>query len=276
MNIFKNIFNDYNDYNDYNKIILDKDELINTLISENEQLKNNNIIFKKENKYEIINTTVNDLKKYEIINWNKNRPYCNVRVKEIKKYYEENDIEIIPGIIYFWSNNNILYILDGLHRYTAAKKLNKNINIIININYTDNEQEIINEFININKSISIPTIYIENDSIKKIICESTVSKLCISYSQFISSSRNPHVYNFNRDKLIEFLSELKINFNNKDLLLSNKIYTQLMNLNKIAKRNVINGNIKHPKKCDKYNFFLFYLEKHFIKKEIEKEIGKEM
>ena len=249
-------------------------ELINQLKElniQNNKLENNKTIYKEKGKYEIVKTDINSLRKINIQNWNKNRPYCKVRVDEITNYYNEKNIKIIPGIIYLWYNKNIYYILDGLHRFTGAKQLKRNIKVIININYSKNEQDVVDEFINLNKSIAIPSIYVDNDKIKKEVCEKVIDKLCINYSQFISPSRKHFVYNFNRDLLIEFVSTIDINFQIENV--ANKIYIILMELNKQAKKTVIDGNLNYPKKCDKYNFYLFYLKKHFIKEKIEELVN---
>lgn len=253
-------------HNDYNNII-------NNLISENEKLKSivntseSDIIYNRKN-IEIIKTNINTLVNfYKLTNWNKNRPVCETRVDNIVEYYNKKDIGIIPGVINVWYNNNNYYILDGLHRYTAGIKYGKNSTVILHINYNKNENDIIDEFININKSIAIPSIYLEDDNIKKNVCESLVNKISINYPQFISSSRKPFNYNFNRDLLIEFFSNFDIDFTIQNL--ENKIFDILMTLNDKAKYNVITGKISHPKKCLKYNFYLFFLEKNYIKKEVE-------
>ena len=273
----------YNDLITENQELSDKiDELSldnKNLKEKNEELSNkidtytrkyNQVIYKEKGNYEIVKTDINNLKKFNIQNWNKNRPYCEVRVNEIINYYNEKNVKIIPGIIYIWYNNKQYNILDGLHRYTAATKLKRNIKVIVNINYSKNEQEIIDEFINLNKSIAIPSIYVDNDKIKKEVCEKVVNKLCINYPQFISPSRKHLVYNFNRDLLIEFVSTINIDFQIENI--DKKIYKILMDLNQQAKQTVINGNLSYPKKCDKYNFYIFYLKKHFIKNEIEQKI----
>ena len=232
---------------------------------------NNNIIFEKKNQYKIIKTDINDIiNNYELYNWNKNRPLDEIRVNDIKNYYIDNNIDIIPGIIYLWYNNDKYYILDGLHRYNAALNINKNLNIIIHINYIIDEEHIINEFININKSISIPSVYIDNNQLKKQICENVVKHLITKYPKFVSPSKKHYIYNFNRDILIEYFSNFNLDFS--ILNLDNKIFNILLKLNKEAKNNVINGNIVHPKKCEIYNFYLFYLDKYYIKQEIEKII----
>jgi len=258
-----------------NKIKDEYDIEIKELKEENTKLIDNKkvlkSIHKEANKFEIIKTNMNTIiSKYKLINWEKNRPVCDTRVNDITKYYKDNNIKIIPGIIYVWYNNEKYKITDGLHRYTAALQLDKNIKVILHINYSTNEQEIIDEFININKSIAIPSIYLEDNQIKKTICESVVKQLCTKYPNFKSPSRKHFVYNFNRDLLIEYFSTFNLNFNITNL--DNKIFDMLMVLNKQAKHNVITGKIVHPKKCKNSDFYLFYLEKYHIKTEIENNI----
>lgn len=205
---------------------------------------------------------------YNIRNWNKNRPVDKIRVKEIKEFYEKSNLDLIPGIIYTWFNNDIYYIYDGLHRYTALKELNKEFKILMYINYSNDENDIINDFVNINKSIPVPSIYFENEQlIKKSICQNIADQLCRDYPQFVSAARKPHVYNFNRDIIVEYISTFNINFQTKNI--DKIVYKILLKLNDHAKQKLKDGNIIYPKKCDKYNFYLFYLDKYYIKEQIE-------
>ena len=230
------------------------------------------IVFKSE-KITMILSNINYVKdKFKILNWNKNRPADITRVNNITKYYIDDDLEIVPGIVYIWYNAGIYYIYDGLHRYTSALNNTKNMKILIHISYTEDENDIIKEFLNLNKSISVPTIYLDNSTlIKKQVCQNISDHLCRTYPTFVSPSRKPFIYNFNRDNLVEFISTLEINFE----LLNIEIYIikSLISLNEESKFNILSGNISHPKKCDKYNFYLFYLEKSYIKKKIESFIN---
>jgi hypothetical protein len=217
--------------------------------------------------------------KYIIENWEKNRPVDNIRVNEILEYYQNQKIDIAPGIIYCWANNNKLYIYDGLHRYTAVEKLNeitdykKNLKILVQINYSLDECDIVKDFININKSIPIPQIYLENESlIKKQTCQNIADNLCRKFPNFISTSRKPHIYNFNRDLIVDFISTLNIDFKIKNA--DKKVFNLLIKINLEAKEDILKNNIIHPKKCDKYNFYLFYKEKYYIKTFIEDNFTK--
>lgn len=264
-----------------NNLTVDKsNELI---LIENQATSTNEIIISNSDNYKLILLDLNDIfknniqKKYKIINWIKNRPADKYRVNEIYEYYKINNIDLVPGIIYVWQNINKLHIYDGLHRFLAAKKLIKNnkinsLKVLLYINLSNNEQDIIDEFTKINKSIPIPSIYLENEVLlKKQICQNISEEFCKSYPDFISTSRKPHIYNFNRDLLIEWISSFDLDFNIKNL--DKIIFKILIKLNDKAKDQIQNGNIIHPKKCDKYNFYLFYLEKNYIKKEVEHAIN---
>lgn len=252
-----------------NNKILELENKINKYELELNKNKSLKVIHREKNKFEIIKTDINNIKQnYDIQNWKKNRPVDQIRVNDILNYYKFNNIKIVPGIVYAWYNNNVYYIYDGIHRITAANELDNNIKLILYINYSKNENDIICEFSNINKSISLPNIYIDhNNEIKKEMCESIVDLLSTNYPKFISPSKKPLVYNFNRDMLVEFISTINIDFNT--LNIEKQVYNILMELNLEAKNNIINSNISHPKKCEKYNFYLLYLEKHYIKSRIE-------
>lgn len=134
----------------------------------NEFMNNSSIVFQDNNNTILLTNIKYILDNFQIENWSKNRPEDTIRVEEIAKYYESNNIKIIPGTIHVWLHNEIHYIYDGLHRFLAAKLLNENslrpinLNILLSINYSKFEDNIINDFININKSIPIPFIYVDD------------------------------------------------------------------------------------------------------------------
>jgi hypothetical protein len=230
----------------------------------------NTNVLKQTNKYKLVFTSYKELKdNYNIQNWRKNRSADQYRVNEIYNNYLETNIDLLPGILYLWKSNNIYWIYDGLHRYEALKKLdNDNVNILIYINLTTDENSIISEFININKSVPLPHLYIEEYNANKIfICQNVAETLCKNYPNFVSTSRRPRNNNFNRDSLIEFISTFDINFTIDGL--HNIIYNLLMELNKKAKEK----HIKVPTKCIKYDFYLFYIPNDDIKEYIEQKVN---
>lgn len=252
-------------------------------------------IFKKEKNKEVViqeceNKVIHEIadnqhiqicnKFPEFVNWNKNRPPDEIRIRDIKEYYVRNNISFIPGIIYAWDNNKELEIYDGIHRIIAAHELyitdNKQFTFLLHIIKTQNEDIIIENFKSINKSCPVPLMYTELDEqinlIKRVVCENVVSELCNKYNNFLSPSRKPYRYNFNRDVTLEFFSELEIDWNIKGL--SNIILQEIYGLNFIAKDFVSRNNIQCPKKCQFYNFYLWFLEKGFIKEKLENALKK--
>jgi hypothetical protein len=214
-----------------------------------------------------------EISKDFFINWTKNRPPDKVRIQDICKYYTSHNIILVPGIIYAWKHpdKDYIEIYDGIHRLLAAYEQDYDMTFIISIHTTTNEKEIIDAFININKSVSIPYIYLDNtNEIKKTVCEKVAASLCKQYPKFVSSSNRPFIYNFNRDQFIEFISTLNIPFNKPDI--DENILNILQELNKDAKQYVIDKKIKYHDKCSAYEFFLFYLPKHIIKNKLENNI----
>lgn len=237
-----------------------------------------NIIIKTlEYEIQLINLTSNF--KFDLfLNWIKNRTPDLARIDEIYNYYVDEKISLIPGTISVWKPYNSYHIYDGLHRFLAAKKAidnNKldNIQLILYINLTTDENKIINDFKNINKSIPLPYIYTDETEnlIKKQICQNIVEELVNRFPDFNSPSRRPHRFNFNRDMLIEFISTFEINFNIKNL--DKIIFKMLLLLNEKAKNDIKNSNFKCPSKCNKYGFYLFYLSQDYIKDQIEQKIN---
>lgn len=216
----------------------------------------------------------------EFTNWNKNRPPDNTRINELKEYYLNEKVKVIPGIIYAWDNNETLQIYDGIHRILAAKELVKENNnlqftFLMNIYKTEDEDLIIKDFKAINKSCPVPTLYTNEQNeltlLKRVVCENVISELCKNYQAFVSPSRKPYKYNFNRDVTLEWLSEFDINWNVKNL--SNIIIQELQGLNYFAKDYVQRNKIDAPKKCNYHNFYLWYLDKSFIRNKLEKAIS---
>ena len=232
------------------------------------------IISKVNDNVIIYKTNVEKLRtKISCINWNKNRPHDTVRVNDIKEHYLKKKTTILPGIIYGWKNNHILEIYDGIHRLLEAFEMGA-LDILIQIYYTDDESLIIEDFKNINKSISVPVIYLEqNNFIKRRVCENVAIHLCEKYPRFISPSRNCHPQNFNRDNVIDLVSKLQVDFGIKNL--ENIIIQELAGLNYQAKDYVIKNKIQVPQKSNYHNFYLFFLEGSFIRTKLEFSINRD-
>lgn len=162
----------------------------------------------------------------------------------------------------------------------AAKELqlsnNINFTFLLNITKTNNEDVIIDDFKSINKSCPVSILYTEMNEqinlIKRVVYENIVSELCNKYKDFVSPSRKPFKYNFNRDVTLEFFSELNIDWNIRGL--SNIVLQELYGLNFIAKDFAIRNKLQIPRKCEYHNFYLWFLDKNFIKEKLEYSIKK--
>jgi hypothetical protein len=206
-------------------------------------------------------------------NWTKNRPPDQVRIQQIKEHFLNNNTLLVPGIISVWNKFGDFYIYDGIHRFLAVKEIveqnpEREFFMLIQLKLTKREQDIIDDFINLNKSVSVPSIYIEDtDILKKTVCQNIAEELCKRYPAFVSPSRKPFIYNFNRDNLIEFISTWQINFSKPGV--QHLAFQELLKLNTEAKTYVEKMGIAHPKKCKYHDFFLFYLDPVTIQRRME-------
>lgn len=232
-------------------------------------------------KIKIYRYTVSEFDKaFGFCNWKNNRPPDDVRVKDIRTFLDSSDTSLVPGIIYAWKDvqgsgrqKPTLKIYDGIHRLLAAKSSPYDRDLLLSIYETDNEDEIVKDFCNLNKSINVPHLYLENgDMVKRHVCEQVAKSLCERYPTFVSPSRKPFVYNFNRDVFIEFLSELEIDFGQKNV--DAKIFQELLGLNHQAKEFCVRNKVKTPRKCEFHDFYLFYLSKELIKIKLQDALNK--
>ncbi|CAK0778445.1 hypothetical protein CCP3SC1AL1_990001 [Gammaproteobacteria bacterium] len=222
-------------------------------------------------------TTIDDLHKYyKCINWNKNRKPDSIRIDNISSYYKVNNITTIPGIVSGWlHDNNIVEIYDGIHRFLAShseSNTSTNREILIKLTSTVNESEIIEDFTNINRSVSVPVLYLEqNNYEKRAICEKVVTYYCEKYKAHVSPSRNCQRQNFNRDNFIDMIASLNIDFSTKNL--ENVIIQHINGINMYAKSYIDRNKIIVPNKCRYNGFYMFYLEYKYIRDRLENDIN---
>lgn len=200
----------------------------------------------------VYKVSTKDMNNEDFVNWSKNRPPDPIRIAQIRDYFMNKNTELIQGVICVWKHGGQYHVYDGIHRLHAALQLDHEMTALIQVFSTDKEQDVIDDFTNINKSINVPVIYLEETNWMK---RKRVS--------FVSPSRNPYRYNFNRDNLVDFLSTLEIDFSMQgvDKILLN----EFEGLNLRAMDYVASNKIKHPSKCNYHKFWLFYLEKGLIK-----------
>ena len=212
--------------------------------------------------------------------WSRNRETDVNRVEEMYLYYIKGGY--IPRIIHLAENiQEGLVCYDGNHRREVLNKCITNmkdndIECIIDIMFNISQSDIYKSFNNINKSVQLPAIYLNEDpniefKIKNDIIK-LVKKYEIEYKLYISTSVRPHSPNFNRDCFVDNVFDIYQKFNK--LISINEIENLLIKLN----NEYSNGNMcrahSHYKqhiieKCRKQNFWLF-LEKNIPFEHVEK------
>lgn len=225
----------------------------------------------KETSLLFIKITELDNKYKTIENWNKNRIPDEVRIKQIAlQYTDQSKNYVVDGLLCAWNpkGTDKLYIYDGIHRYLASKYFPNNL-VLIKIISTDNEELIIQDFKNINKSVSIPYLFLEDKNELKItVCNSVMSMVCNNWPNNQSPSRKPWPCNYNKDTFMENLvTQLNIDFtlSNIDKL----IFDAIIVTNQYAKKYIVDNQIKIYKKSDSTGFYLTYLGWDTLKYKIE-------
>jgi hypothetical protein len=189
--------------------------------------------------------------------WQKNRPADELRVKEIMHNIKQK--KFVSGIIYVWSPNDVDYLIyDGLHRFLAAQKLfleeQIDMSMVFSIYRTDDEKDIEEDYLNINKSVPAPELYV-GDSNFRIIIHDAIKILCTHHHGLVSTSRNPQKPRFNRDTLTDVLLDTISTFQFSSENLVNILYE----LNEIMKKKYNTPSTKDAlrEKCLQNNLFLF-------------------
>jgi len=218
-------------------------------------------------------STIGELKKnFNIVNWNKNRPSDPVRLLEIEQYYSKKNEHSTCGVVHAWKNKENLEIFDGYNRFSALAKYDM-MNILVQIYENIDESIIEEEFKTINKSISVPVLYFEQDNFfKRKVCESVAMGICKQFPTHVSPSRNCQKQNFNRDNLIDLVSTLEIDFTIKQL--DYKILQEWDAINFIGKDFVTRNNIPTFQKNKYSNCYWVFLKPETIKAKIEESINR--
>lgn len=164
-------------------------------------------------------TTWSKLSKYNIENWEFNRPPDMTRIPDIEKHMKLHDY--IDGTIYmFKSDENTLVCFDGIHRIKALQQLHNISNentfdhkIIIHLYDVYNKEQIKNKFEILNKTIPLPEIYTkahrELDTKNKV--ENIVKHFTEKYPNMFRPSKTPHAPHENRDRFNDRVYDILMN-----------------------------------------------------------------
>jgi hypothetical protein len=204
-------------------------------------------------------------KKLDIRTWKYNRPPDEIRVSEIKQW--STQFKRMDGIL------NLAYIcgtglvcFDGNHRRLAIRDLD--IMILLDILWDVSDDTVMHEFRRINKSVSVPDLYMENDTSFRADIEHHVSLFRKKYSSHESASERPQRPNFNRDGLIDQITRI----HRETGLTIPELFTRLYNLN--TKYSTHTRSTLSPKivdKCEKSGLWLFAWNSMLSAKEISSD-----
>lgn len=220
----------------------------------------------------IIGKLSNMKNKYKFVNWSKNRPCDSTRIDSITRFYDKNQVDVVPGVVSCNQIGNDMHVYDGSHRLHAAMKRESDMHVMISVKKNWTEDQIKSDFKNINQGVNVPYIYMEESShVKKAVCEEVVAKLCKQFPTNRSASRFCQKQNFNRDNVIEFVSKLEIDFEESGIAV--KIYEIFLQLNGIGKKFVEDGKMNVPKKVVTTGLYMFYLTDDYRKNHIEEYLN---
>ena len=192
------------------------------------------IILSYSENHAIYKIIIKDLLVDSIKNWEYNRPPDMARCPDIARYIY-NSRKPIDTMIYLSFNNlkETFEVLDGIHRITALKIIKEentkplellcqgdfgsnndatwlfNQYIIINIRFNATKGELIETFENLNKSQTVPELYIrDSKKEKRDIIDTIANEWFVRYKKHFSSAANPIIGNTNRNKFVELLDKL--------------------------------------------------------------------
>jgi hypothetical protein len=134
----------------------------------------------------------------EIITWDKQRSLDQDRVNEMGKFFREEYIKFgyirLRGTIILCKKidlmfpDNKYYLIDGQHRYHSLFRLLQNelipdIKIRFDILLVKSDEEIRDEFVNINKSVPVPMHYLTPCDIINLCCDRLKSEFPYAFKQ---------------------------------------------------------------------------------------------
>ncbi len=145
--------------------------------------------------------------------WKYNRPPDESRIAEIREHLIK--FKRVDGIIYLACINNEIVCYEANHRREAMKGVDGLHNILVDMMWNTTDEVIKQEFLRLNKAVSVPELFIEE---KPIITyeelRDIVEEFCSNYKPMLSTRPHPQRPNFNKnnfmDDLYQIIKETKI------------------------------------------------------------------
>ena len=188
--------------------------------------------------HRIYKIMIKDLLVDSVTNWQYNRPPDQARCPDIARYIYTSR-KSIDTMIYLSFNNlkETFEVLDGIHRITALKFIKEenakpfdllgnefgsdndanwlyNQYLLVNIRFNAPLGELIEAFKNLNKSQTVPDLYIyDHAKEKRDTIDTIANEWFVKYKKHFSSASNPFLGNTNRNKFVELLDKLYEKYN---------------------------------------------------------------
>ena len=210
----------------------------------------------------IIEYVTSPMQLQHVRNWSYNRPPDDIRVQEIIQSGRIDGIIYVAELSASGQSSEVRYVCyDGNHRREAYNQGMPSVNgILVRVMTNATHNMITTHFTQLNKSIPVPSLYMESDFDPEIYISitETVKKLARTYSSFNKSSVHCKRPNFNRDVLAQ---ELTVMIQHGQVSHEGLLqYLLSFNQNLCERREELRSEMLENafKKCDKSNFFLFY------------------
>ncbi len=208
--------------------------------------------------------------------WSRNRNADSERVKEMIEFYNKGGY--IPRMIHLAEiDEEGMVCYDGNHRKEVFNEcMDESMLCIVDVMFNTTQNEVYKAFNNINKSVQLPAMYIDEVNETRKNVKSDIIKLVkhfeTKYKPFLSTSSRCHAPNFNRDVLTDNIYEIYKSFGTAISI------EQIGKLLNILNAEYSNERICRPhssykesviEKCKKHNMWLF-LEKQIPFEHVEK------
>lgn len=189
-----------------------------------------------------------------ITRWKFNRPPDETRVAEIRAYIETS--KRMDGIIYLACIENQLVCYESNHRREALKTITESAPILVDIIWDASNDMIKQEFLRLNKCVSVPELYIVDTpgTIDTNALRELVDGFCKNYPSMKVSSNRPNRPNFNRDMVLDEFYRLMT----ENQISVEELATRLQRLNtKLSNKDRSGLSAKVIAKCEGSGLWLF-------------------
>ena len=150
--------------------------------------------------------------------WSRNRDCDLQRVQEMVEYHHRGGY--IPRMIHLADiQGEGLVCYDGNHRREVFNKCSEDADIIcvVDVMFDANQNDVYKAFNNINKSVQLPAIFLDNQSPSHQSVKDDILRLVktyeTKYKPLLSPSARCHAPNFNRDTFTDNIFDIYKHFN---------------------------------------------------------------